>query len=776
MEINKAAVIGAGVMGGGIAAHIANAGVPVLLLDIVPAGAADRSALAKGALQRMLKADPAPFMTREAARLITSGNIEDDLAALAEVDWIVEAIVEEPGAKQALYRRLEAVRRPGAIVSSNTSTIPLALLVQGLPASFAQDFLITHFFNPPRHMRLLELVAGAATRPEAVAAIRDFADRRLGKGVVMAKDTPGFIANRIGTFWLMTAIREAMALGLSVEEADAVVGPPMGIPKTGVFGLLDLVGLDLIPKVAAGMRRMLPPGDRLRARLQEPPLIGRMLAEGYTGRKGKGGFYRLVQAEGGRVKEAIDLARGEYRKSEKARPESVEAARAGGLQALVTHPDRTGRYAWTVLAETLTYAAELMPEISDTIQGVDEAMRLGYNWRHGPFELIDRLDAGWFAERLRAEGRPVPRLLELAAGRSFYRIEAGRLEQLDPEGDYRPVMRPEGVLLLADVKRAAGRPLLQNGSAALWDLGDGVACFEFTSKMNALDGDVLDLLARSIPLVAERHRALVIYNEGDNFSVGANLGLAMFALNVAAWPVIEELVGKGQEVYRALKYAPFPTVGAPSGLALGGGCEILLHCTAVQAHAESYLGLVETGLGLVPAWGGCKEMLLRHIADKRRPGGPMPSVMKAFELISLATVARSAAEAKQHLYLRPEDGITMNRDRLLADAKALALRLTEGYRPPAPPEAIALPGPTAKVALDLAVKGYAQLGKATAHDQVVARELAEVLSGGETDVTEPLREEDLLALERRAFMRLVRHPASIARVEHMLATGKPLRN
>lgn len=774
MEIRRAAVIGAGVMGSAIAAHIANAGVPVLLLDLVPEGAGDRNALAAAAIARMLKTEPAPFMTPGAARLVTAGNLEDDLERLAEADWILEAIVEDPAAKQALYRRLEAVRRPGSIVSSNTSTIPLRRLTAGLPESFQRDFLITHFFNPPRYMRLLELIAGPQTRAEAVEAISRFADLRLGKGVVRAKDTPGFVANRIGTYWLQTAIDQAVQLGLTVEEADAVMGEPLGFPKTGVFGLLDLVGIDLIPKVAASMDRLLAPEDRLRANRREQPLVARMIEEGLVGRKGRGGFYRLNLVDGARVKEAIDLAGRGYRPSLKVRPESVAAARTGGLRALLTHPDRTGRYAWNVLSEVLAYTAELVPAVSDTVQGVDEAMRLGYNWTHGPFELIDQLGTDWLADRLEAEGRPVPAFLESARGRSFYRQEGGRLEQLGPEGDYRPVERAPGVLLLADLKRIQ-RPLLRNGSAALWDLGDGVACFEFSSKMNALDADTLDLLARSIELVAERHRAMVIYNEGEAFSVGANLGLGLFLLNVGLWGQLADLVAKGQQVLSALKYAPFPTVGAPSGRALGGGCEILLHCAAVQAHAESYIGLVETGAGIVPAWGGCKEMLLRHIADKRRPGGPMPPVTKAFELISLATVATSAADAKRHLYLRPEDSITMNRDRLLADAKAKALALAEAYRPPAKDD-IRLPGPTAKVALEMAVRGYARLGKATVHDQAVAGTLAEVLSGGETDITTPLAESDLLALERDAFMRLIRHPATIARIEHLLETGKPLRN
>jgi 3-hydroxyacyl-CoA dehydrogenase len=738
----------------------------VRLLDVVPGAAAQ-------AIARMRTAEPAPFMSAGAARLVSPGDLAVDLHRLADADWIIEAIVEEPKAKCHLYAQLEAVRREGSVVSSNTSTIPLAHLTKGLPERFRRDFLITHFFNPPRYMRLLELVAGPATRPEAVAAVRAFADERLGKGVVLAKDTPGFIANRIGGFWLVTAIREAIAHGLSVEEADAVMGAPLGIPKTGVFGLLDLVGIDLIPQVAASLGALLPPEDRFRRGATSFPLVERMIAEGRTGRKGKGGFYRLNAESGTKVKEGVDLATGVYRRSERPKLESVAAAKTGGPQALLAHPDRTGRFAWAVMGETLAYAAELVPAVCDTVAGVDEAMRLGYNWRYGPFELIDRIGAGWIVERLRAEGRPVPPLLEFA--QPFYRVEAGRLEQLDVEGGYRPVERPAGVVRLADLKRTA-EPLLRNGSAALWDIGDGIACFEFTSKMNTLDADTLDLLARSIPLVAERLKAMVIHNEGENFSVGANLGLALFALNVGLWQELEGLVAKGQEVYRALKYAPFPVVGAPSGLALGGGCEILLHCTAIQAHAETYMGLVETGAGIVPAWGGCKELLLRHIADEHRPKGPMPPISSAFELIALAKVSRSAAEAREHRFLRPSDGVTMNRDRLLADAKALALRLAADHRPPAPPAEIRLPGPTAKAALGLAVGGFARLGKATPHDVTVASVLAEVLSGGATDIMEPLSEGDLLALERRGFMRLVRHPASIARIEHLLETGKPLRS
>ena len=774
MPIERAAVIGAGVMGAGIAAHLANAGIPVDLLDIVPEGADDRDIVARTALGKLQKSKPAAFMERRAARLVTPGNIEDHLERLAAADWIVEAVIEKLEVKRALYARIDAVRKPGSLVSSNTSTIPLAALVEGLPERFAGDFLITHFFNPPRYMRLLELVAGPSTRPEALATMRDFADRRLGKGVVACHDTPGFIGNRIGIYWLQCAVGEAIASGLSVEEADAVLGRPAGIPKTGVFGLLDLVGLDLMPHVLASMQSRLPADDPFHAVFSVPERVQRMIADGYTGRKGKGGFYRLDTSGGRKVRQAIDLATGDYAPVQRPRVDAVAAAREGGLRALLEHDSAAGRYAWRVLARTLAYAARLVPEIADDVVAVDEAMRLGYNWGHGPFELIDRLGTAWFAERLAADGLEVPPLLALAAGRPFYRVEAGRLEHLGTDGAYRAVTRPDGVLLLADVKRLAP-PLARNGSASLWDLGDGVLCVEFHTKMNAVDPDILAMLRTAVDTVAQGHRALVLYNEGEQFSAGANLGLVMFAANVAAWDQLEAMVAEGQQTYLALKRAPFPVVGAPSGLALGGGCEVLLHCDAIQAHAESYVGLVEVGVGVIPAWGGCKELLLRWQRDPRRPGGPMPPVAGTFETVSLARVATSAAEARELKFLGPDDGITMNRDRLLADAKARALALADGYQPPEP-ATLTLPGPSGKAALDMAVHGFRLQGKATAHDVVVGDALAGVLSGGATDVTAEVEEQALLDLERAAFMRLLRTPATLDRIEHMLETGKPLRN
>ncbi len=768
MAISKIGVVGAGVMGAGIAAHVANAGLPVVLLDLVP-GAAAR------AVERMKRADPAPFMSRAAPRLVQTGDLEADIGMLSDCDWIIEAIVEKPDAKRALYAQLQGLRKPGSIVSSNTSTIPLAALTEGLPAEFAADFLITHFFNPPRYMRLLEIVQGPATRAEAVAVVRGFADHKLGKTVIDCRDTPGFIANRIGTLWLTAAINHAIDLGLTVEEADAVGGRPMGVPKTGIFGLIDLVGLDLMPHVAASLLATLPADDAYRALHRDHPLLGRMIAEGRTGRKGKGGFYTRVKDDQGRsVKRAVDLATGEYRDSAKPQLESLSVA-GRDLRALAEHGDRGGRYARAVLLDTLAYAASLVPEIAGSIADVDAAMRLGYNWKYGPFELIDRVGPAWLAAALAAEGRPVPALLRQVGEGRFYRTTDGQLEYFGTDGAYHAVVRPEGVLLLSDIKRR-GKPLARNGSASLWDIGDGVACLEFHSKMNALDPDILSMLGKAIGMGRKGgFKALVIHNEGEQFSVGANIGLALFAANIAAWGEIEGMIEQGQKAMQALRAAPFPVVGAPSGMALGGGCEVLLHCTAVQAHAESYIGLVEVGVGLIPGWGGCTSMLRRWSEAPKMPRGPMRPVAKAFEMISTAQVAKSAAEAKEMLFLRPTDGITMNRDRLLADAKARALAMVESHQPIVP-ITLRLPGATGRAALALAVEAQKALGRVTPHDEVVCAHLAETLTGGDTDHTEETTEQAVLALERRSFMALLRTPATLARVEHMLETGRPLRN
>ena len=777
-DIKKVAVLGAGVMGAGIAAQVANAGVPVVLLDIVPDGANDRSVIAKGAIEKMLKTNPAPLMHRRNAKLITPGNLEDDLGLLADCDWICEAVLENVAVKHDVYKKVDANRKKGAIITSNTSTIPLANLLETLPDSFAADFAVTHFFNPPRYMRLLEIVAGPKTKAAVIDTLRAFGDVRLGKEVIDCNDTPGFIANRLGIFWSMVATQQAYDLGLTVEEADAIVGRPMGIPKTGIFGLMDLTGIDLKDHVLGSMASLLPQSDAFHAQFDKVhplnAITDKMIADGYTGRKGKGGFYRMVRDGAQKTKEGIDFKTGEYRTSVKPRLGSIDAGRKG-LQALVEFDDRGGAYAWAVLSHVLKYAAELIPEIADDIVVVDNAMKAGYAWKYGPFEQIDQLGTGYFVARLEKEGMAVPALLKTANGRPLYREEGTKRQFMGLDSDYHDVKIPEGTWMLADVKRGKKR-VDGNGSASLWDLGDGVACLEFHSKMNSIDSGTIDMVKKAAKIDKKGFKALVINTDADNFSVGANVGLGLFAANTAMWPVLEMSIKEGQDAYMALKYAPFPVVAAPAGMALGGGCEICLHSDAIQAHAELYMGLVEAGVGLIPGWGGSKEMVLRNYAKKKRPGGPMPPVGEAFQTIALAKVSKSAAEARDLLFLRDSDGVTMNRRRVLADAKDRALELAKDYAPPEKDIELNLPGPTAQVALGMAVSDLAKSGKATPHDVTVSRELATVLSGGDTDVTDVVTEKDLLALERQAMARLFRMPPTLDRIEHMLATGKPLRN
>ncbi len=794
MDIKKVAVIGAGVMGSGIAAQIANAGIPVFLLDIVPKDADNRNTIAESAIAKMLKAEPAPFMHKNNARLVTPGNIEDHLSWLGDVDWVIEAVIEDPGIKQALYRKLDNTCRPDTLISSNTSTLPLKLLTRDMPDSFKQRFMITHFFNPPRYMRLLELISSAQTRPELVDAVSRFAGAHLGKDSVTCKDTPGFIGNRIGIYWLQYGLLEAIKRGLTVEQADAVM-TVFGTPKTGVFGLLDLVGLDLIPHILGGMKLALPKDDAFHQVNTLPPLVQRMIADGYTGRKGKGGFYRLNETGGKRVKESINLQTGGYQPSEKfALP--VMPLTQDELRAFLSNNETICQYGWKVLSNTLAYSASLIPEIADDIVAIDTAMRLGYNWKYGPFELLDRIGVDWFVDRLIAENRNVPPLLAIVGAglvpalsapalsgqpqgiaptnRSLYKIGSGKRLYADLFGNYQPVRRTDGILLLSDIKLQAPA-ILENPSASLWDIGDGVACLELHSKMNTLDMDSLAMVRQSVEKVKTDFSALVIHNDADNFSAGANLTLLVQAIHTQDWPAVEQLIKQGQQTYQSLKYAPFPVVGAPSGLALGGGCEILLHCDAIQAHAELYIGLVEVGVGLVPGWGGCKEYLRRWLEFSRRPGGPMPAIAQAFETIGMAKVSKSAAEAKEMLFLSTTDGITMNKDRLLADAKAKALKLAQDYTSPEP-ASFQLPGASARAAMDVAIHNLKLAGKITDYDVEISQQLADVLSGGLCDITDPLTEDDLLNLELNAFLHLVQQPGTLARLEHLLKTGKPLRN
>ncbi|MFK5951274.1 MAG: 3-hydroxyacyl-CoA dehydrogenase NAD-binding domain-containing protein [Methylococcales bacterium] len=770
MNIKKVAVIGAGVMGSGIAAHIANAGIAVDLLDVLAKDSTNRNAIAEGAVTKMLKAQPSPFMHPKNAKLITCGNIEDDLAKLTEADWVIEAVIENPVIKQSLYQQLENICQPDTLISSNTSTLPLSILTEKQSDSFKRRFMITHFFNPPRYMRLLELVAPVELDPDLLNTITEFADIKLGKGCVQCNDTPGFIANRIGTFWMQTAVLEAIKQNLSIEQCDAAM-QLFGIPKTGVFGLLDLVGLDLMPHILSNFKQSLPVDDPLYAIAELPSQVESMIAKGYTGRKGKGGFYRLHTTGNKKVKESVNLQSGAYSASEHFKIPGI-SHKPEDLRTFLDGDDKLNHYAWKVWSDTLTYCARLIPEIANNIVSIDSAMRLGYNWRYGPFELLDRLGIEWFTDKLSQQQQSIPALL--SQGKKLYHTQAGLLHYRDKTEQYLPIHRAEGVLLLADIKLQTS-PLLHNPSASLWDIGDGIVCLEFHSKMNTLDPDSLGLIQSSIELIKTDYKGLVIYNEAEHFSAGANLALLMPAIIEKDLETITSIIRLGQNSYQALKYAPFPVVGAPSGLALGGGCEILLHCDAIQAHAELYMGLVEVGVGLIPGWGGCKELLKRWINLSKQPGGPIPPIAKCFETIALAKVSKSAQEAKELLLLAKDDAITMNKDRLLADAKTRALVLTENYQ--IPPETIyTLPGKTAATALDLAIKALHLSGKASDYDVEISRQLASVLTGGDTDINQTLNEQQLFDLELQAFIHLIQQQNTLARLQYMLKTGKPLRN
>jgi 3-hydroxyacyl-CoA dehydrogenase len=767
MSIHKVCVIGAGVMGAGIAAQVANAGVAVVLLDIVPAGAADRNVLCKTAVERLLKNEPQALMSKSAVKLIEIGNTEDDMSKLQSCDWIIEAISERLDAKHALYRKIEAHKKSGAIVSSNTSTLQLSSLTSDMPLAMQRDFCITHFFNPPRYMRLLELVAGPETDAGALQTVRQFCDVTLGKAVVNAHDQPGFIANRIGVYWMQCATTLAADMGLTVEEADAVMGKPIGVPKSGVFDLFDIVGLDLMPHVDKSLRGALPADDAYQTLPPILPVVGKLIEAGFTGRKGKGGFYRLLREGTTKTKQAVDLTTGDYRALMPATLQSVDASKKG-LRALVMHEDRGGIYAWAVLSRTLGYAAALVPEVAASIHEVDLAMRTGFNWANGPFQMIDQLGADWFAEELKKAGQIVPPLLADAAKRGGFYVEG---KQLIANGTYVSTRAKDAPLRLSDVK-AGKKPLATNASASVWDVGDGVACLEFHSKMNTIDSDTIAMGLEAVS-IASHMRALIIHNEAQHFSAGANLGMVTAWAHEGNWASIDALVTTGQDMMRAIKFSRVPVVAAPTGLALGGGCEILLHCAAVQAHAELTTGLVETLVGIIPGWGGCKEMLIRKRSASQL--GPMPPIIAAFEQIALAKTAKSAAEAKDLNYLRPHDRITMNIDRLFSDAKALALHLAESYQPPQPVE-FRLPGSSARTALQSIIDGYQRLGHALPYDVVISHHLASVLSGADADITEPLSEDDVLQLERQYFLSLCKMPNSLARMDTMLKTGKPLRN
>lgn len=800
MPIQKVAVIGSGVMGAGIAAQVANSNTEVLLLDIVPKDAKDRNQLTKAALQRIEKSDPAMISSRRKLKLIQIGNLEDDIEKIKDCDWIIEVVLEDLAVKQATYDKINRFRKKDSIVSSNTSTIPVSKLVEGFNKDFAGDFVISHFFNPPRYMRLLEIVPGEKTQSDTLNKIAHFCDLKLGKGVVKCKDTPGFIANRIGTFWLMRALNEAIAQKTPIEVVDGIMGKPVGIPKTGVFGLMDLIGIDLLPLIAKSFAANLPKDDEFNKIYNLPQVVNKMIADGYTGRKGKGGFYRLNPEikDKKKAKESVNLLTGEYKGSEKPRLASMDAGK-GGLNEIFATKDAGSAFLWPVLRDVLVYTANLVGIIADDIADIDEAMRLGYNWKYGPFQLIDRFaengksGAFIFAEKLKADGIKVPAIIEKAGNEPLYKNEFGSRKFLATKGGYKEIPFNKDAFTLEDIK-LKGKEIMKSPSAKLWDIGDGVTCFEFTSKMNSLDPMTLEGLVSAVEEVKKNHKAMVISNDGENFSVGANIGVLLFAANTAAWKEIDGIIKQGQDAYMALKYAPFPVIGAPAGMALGGGCEMLMHCDAVNAHIETYTGLVEVGVGLVPGWGGCKEMVYRGLKKRAEDdswaakfGGwfswlspvktlnTMPPIIDAMTNISTARVSKSADQAKDMLVLNEKSHITMNRKRVIADAKRIALELLPNYKAPQT-YSIRLPGKTARTAIEMKLREMEKLGQVTPYDMPVSRAVAYVITGGNTSITKDITEQQMLDLEREAFMDLIKNKGTLDRLEHMLETGKPLRN
>lgn len=766
--IAKVAVIGSGVMGSGIAAQVANAGIPVVLLDVVAANAAAgaRNALAQQAIDRMAKARPAPLMHPDVARLITAGNLQDDIGLIGDCDWICEAVVEDLVVKQQLYQRLEGHRKAGSIVTSNTSTLPIARLVDGLPDRFRADFAVTHFFNPPRYMRLLELGAGRDTRASAVDALHAFCDSMLGKEVVLCKDTPGFVANRIGVFWMAATMSAAFQFGLTVEEADAIAGRPMGVPATGVFGLADLTGVDLFPKVLRTLSELLPKSDRLQS-LCDPgsalnTCLAAMIAKGLTGRKGGGGFFRLVKDGNKRATESLDLASGLYRPKQVPNLASLAEAEKNGLPALLAHPDKGGRFACHVLAETLSYAASLVPEIADEPATIDTAMKTGYGWKWGPFELLDRVGADWLRAQIAQHRLATPAFLAAAGAGTVYQEGAEAREALSPDGAYRPLRARPDAWSLAD-RKYRRQPLAQNASASIWDIGEDVACLELHSKMNTIDDAVLEMMTVASELRGRGLRALVVGNDAANFSVGVNLAYVVSLIEAKRWSVLEAFVRHGQQAMTALKRSPLPVVSAVAGHVLGGGCEIALHSDAVQAHAETYMGLVETSVGIIPAWGGCRELLLRA----QDAAG---SSNAAFDIVAGAAKSSSALAARKLGYLRASDRISMNRARLLADAKSRALELADGYRAPAPRQ-LRLPGRPAAAALTAPIEAAVRSGAAPAHDAVVGAVVARVMTGGAGEPLSPRAEDSVLDLECEGFMQLARTEPTLERMLSVLKRG-----
>jgi 3-hydroxyacyl-CoA dehydrogenase len=797
-------VLGAGTMGSRIAAHFANAGLPCVLLDIVPpnlpAGqAADRNKIVRAGLEAARKAKPAAFFTSSLADKVAIGNFEDDLPRCAEADWIIEVVAENLEIKRNLLARVAQYRKTGAIVTTNTSGLPVHLIAGGMSEEFQQHWAGTHFFNPPRYMKLVEVIPGPKTSADVIESLSDFCDHRLGKGVVLAKDTPNFIANRIGTFSMLNVLRLMTTLGMTIEEVDACTGPAIGQPKSATFRTADIVGLDVLLHVVKNIYETLP-NDESREIYKPPAFLEEMVRRGWLGDKTGQGFYKKVKGADEKEILSLDLNTMEYRPRQKAKFASIEAGKAiedtrERFRALIgpllegQKGDKAQQFLWGAISESCLYAARRVPEISDHVEDIDRAMRWGFAWESGPFEQMDTLGVKAFAAQVQKEGRALPPILEkvLASGRKgFYESEKGKTTVFDwKSASTKLLEEPKGVIILKSLKDA-GREVERNSGASLIDLGDGVVCCEFHAKMNAIGADLIAMLHKGLKRLQTDFEAMVIANQAVNFSVGANLMLVLVGAQEQEWDELHMAVKQFQNVNLAIKYAPKPVVAAPHGLALGGGCEIPLHSAKIHAAAESYIGLVETGVGLIPGGGGTKEMLIR--ANEHAAGGEDLDLFHAlkpvFETIAMAKVGTSAEECRDMGFLRRDDGVSMNRDRLVADAKEAALALVRGgwnplaasWQEGAQTTQIKVLGESFLAGAKLAIHLLQRGGYATDYDGNVARKLANILAGGPLSSSQLVSEQYILDLEREAFVSLCGEKKTQERIAHTLKTGKPLRN
>jgi 3-hydroxyacyl-CoA dehydrogenase len=763
-SIRKVCVIGAGTMGIGIAAQVANAGLDVLLLDVAGNGE-NRNEVARKSLQRIEKSDPPLLMVPENIKRIDIGNIEDDLSRISDCDWIVEAIVERLDVKRTLYQNLLPHLKDNAVISSNTSTIPISLLMEGMPETLRQRFCITHFFNPVRYMRLLELVKGEETRPQVIELLSQFCESSLGKGVVECADTPGFLGNRVGVFAMQTAIHEATTLGIRIEDADALFGRPMGVPKTGAFGLYDLIGLDLMADVVRSLVSILPEGDPFLEVGAENPLINSQIEHGFTGNKGKGGFYREIDGK----KQALDLGTGDWRDRIDTLPELATTGEQKGLAFLVGGDDLLNKYCWRVLAQILNYSASLIPDVTVSPQDIDDAMKLGYNWVKGPFEMMDEMGVEWFVDNLRREGMRVSEFLENCDGAAIYRVEKGCLKVRHWDEQYHAVNLPDGVVRFSLMRQTLS-PVSENESASLFHLDNGVRLVEFHTKANALDSNCTTIIAEA---ANDAGPGIIIHNDAQHFSAGVNLEQFLNLIKQQNWVGIDSFLDDFQSSVSALLYCDAPVVGAPSGLAIGGGYEVLAHCDQVIAHANTVMGLVEASVGLVPGGGGVKETYWRWY---QRLGDWEKAAWNTFNQIGYGQTGSSPELSVKYCYFKPgRDKMVMNRDRLVAAASDAVAALAPGYHPRNPPEFILTGGRVYSQMVEFLEKGK-EKGLFFAHDVTVASAIAAIVTGGMDCEYRTADEQELFDFERANFVQLAKTPETRIRIETMLGGGGIIRN